>query len=203
MDSPLRIAVTAISFVALCALGGCGGADGSDGRDTEATGPQPSVSETVTAPVPQQLAPIGASASATAPSSTDEAGNAVTYKVENVLDGDPTTAWRVSGDGAGIQIVFDFGGAVHLTELGLIPGYAKVDPSGTDRFVQNRRLVTVQWDFADGTVLNQTFLDEPTMQTLPADITTTWARLTVISTTEDGGRDFTPISDVWFEGTVG
>ena len=43
-------------------------------------------------------------ASDTAPSSTDAAGNVVTYVPANVIDGDVDTAWRTPGDGLGESV---------------------------------------------------------------------------------------------------
>ena len=45
----------------------------------------------------------------TAPSSTDAAGNMVTYVPANVIDGDVKTAWRTPGDGQSesVTLIFD------------------------------------------------------------------------------------------------
>jgi len=84
-----------------------------------------------------------------------------------------------------------------ISSVGLIPGYAKLDPElKFDRFTQNRRILVVEWDFADGTSVRQEFLDQPTLQSVPVDATSNWVRVRIISTTEHGGRDFTAISDV-------
>jgi hypothetical protein len=175
----------------------------SSASDADDAGPvYVTASPTTPAQASVEIAPVGAQASATAPDSTDAAGNPVSYGVANVLDGDPATAWRVAGDGVGMEIVLNLGDAFHVTSVGLIPGYAKVDPTtDIDRFVENRRVTSVQWDFADGSSVSQTFTDSPTMQWLDVDVTTTWVRLRILGTTEDGGRDFTPISDVAVMGT--
>jgi len=175
----------------------------SSAPEADNTGPvYVTASPTTSVEASSEIAPVGAQASATAPDSTDAAGNPVSYSVANVLDGDPTTAWRVAGDGVGMEIVLNLGDVFHVTSVGLIPGYAKVDPStDIDRFVENRRITSVLWDFADGSSVTQTFTDSPTMQSLDVDVTTTWVRLRILGTTEDGGRDFTPISDVAVMGT--
>src|SRR5690606_40842109 len=70
------------------------------------------------------------------------AGNPVSYDAINVTDGDPSTAWRKSSEDWSYDdyILITFDEPVKLTTVGLIPGYAKVDPgSGTDRFFQNHR----------------------------------------------------------------
>ncbi len=147
-------------------------------------------------------------ATQTAESSTDAAGNVVTYDAINVVDGDPATAWRKkSEDWAGTDyLLFTFDTPVKLTEVGLIPGYAKKDPSsGTDRFTQNHRLSYVVWEFSDGTSWQQQ-LDstEPTMQTVPVAATVTWVRLGGLSTAWDedppATRDYLAISDVTLVG---
>jgi hypothetical protein len=121
----------------------------------------------------------------------------VSYNITNVLDGDPTTAWRVSGDGIGVEIVLDLGGTFNVTRVGLIPGYAKFDAdSNVDRFFENRRITSVVWDFADGSSVTQAFADVSEMQSTAVNVTTTWVRLRITGTTEDGGRDFAAISDV-------
>ena len=101
----------------------------------------------------------------------------------------------------GIEIVLDLGGTFHVTSVGLIPGYAKMDQAEIDRFAQNRRITSVEWDFADGSAVTQAFEDSPTMQRLDVDVTTTWIRLRITGTTEDGGRDFTAISEVGVRGS--
>ena len=69
-----------------------------------------------------------AAASATAPDSVDASGNPVSYPVSNVVDGNEQTAWRAVGDGHGVTVTLTLPSAAHLTEVGLIPGYAKLDP---------------------------------------------------------------------------
>jgi hypothetical protein len=188
-------------FAALVlALSACGGEASSDetpGGDSSPTGTG-GVSEWGPA---QAIVPVGVQATDSAPNSTDAEGNPTSYQPENTVDGDLETAWRIAGDGDGVQLVFDLGEVVRLTEIGLVPGYAKVDPvADIDRFEQNRRIETVVWDFADGASVTQVFDDEPTMQTVPVDVTTNWVRLTIHDTTEDGGRDFTAISEAEFTG---
>jgi len=188
-------------FAALAlALSACGSGDSSEetpGEDLSRT-----VSGGVSEWGPEQtIVPIGVQATDSAPNSTDAEGNPTSYRPENIVDDDLTTAWRIAGDSNGVQIVFDFGEVVRLTELGLVPGYAKIDPvSDVDRFQQNRRVETVVWDFADGSSVAQVFDDDPTMQTISVDVATNWARLTIHGTSEHGGRDFTAISEAEFTG---
>jgi hypothetical protein len=98
----------------------------------------------------------GASASCRAPSSVDAAGNPVSYPATNVYDGDLTTAWRCNGDGVGQSITLTLSDEVEIGEVGIVPGYAKTDPSsGVDRYAENNRLTRVRWIFSDGSEVVQ------------------------------------------------
>jgi hypothetical protein len=144
-----------------------------------------------------------ASASSTAPEGRDAAGNPVRYSASNVVDGNPQTAWRAPGDGRGVTLYLDMRGSVHLTEVGLLPGYAKVDPTnGINRFYENRRVVKVRWHFSDGTTIDQAFTDKARIQRIPVDVTTTSVKIEIIAT-RPGHPDFdySPISEVSLLGT--
>jgi Zn-dependent protease with chaperone function len=138
------------------------------------------------------------SASATAPDSVDDAGNPVDYDAGNVLDGDPSTAWRVGGDGRGATVDLELPATARITRVGLVPGYAKTDPAtGRDRFAENRRIRAVRWHFGDGTVVEQRFQDRPAMQRIAVDVTTDSVAIEVVATVPgDPDRDYTAISDV-------
>jgi hypothetical protein len=91
--------------------------------------------------VSELAADATATASATTPDSVDAAGSPISYSAGNITDGDAQTAWRAEGDGRGVTLTLTLPSPVHLTRVGLIPGYAKVDPSnGVDRFPENRRV---------------------------------------------------------------
>ena len=137
----------------------------------------------------------GVKASMTAPMSEDAAGNMVDYSAAYVVDGDSHTAWRAEGDGIGYELVVNLGAEYHLTEVGLIPGYAKTEGE-IDRFHQNRRILSVVWDFADGLRVTQDFEDAAQMQSIPIDATSNWVRVHIDATSEDGGRDYVAISDI-------
>ena len=97
----------------------------------------------------------------------------------------------------------DLRGSVHLTEVGLLPGYAKVDPTnGINRFYQNRRVVKVRWHFSDATTIDQAFTDKARIQRIPVDVTTTSVKIEIIAT-RPGHPDFDyiPISEVSLLGT--
>src|SRR6266540_3570379 len=91
---------------------------------------------------PAVLRPDRLRASATAEPALDASGERVSYGAANLVDDDPTTAWRVSGDGVGTTIRAEWDEPVALTSIGVVPGYAKVDAADhTDRFHQERRVV--------------------------------------------------------------
>jgi hypothetical protein len=145
------------------------------------------------------------SASSTAPDGIDAAGNPVKYSASNVMDGNPQTAWRARGDGRGVTLSLDMSGSgsVHLTEVGLLPGYAKVDPTnGVNRFYQNRRVTKVRWHFSDGTTIDQAFTDKAKIQRTAVDVTTSSVDIEIIATRPgDPEFNYTPISEVSLIGT--
>lgn len=137
-------------------------------------------------------------ATSSAPSGVDACGAATSYLPDNLMDGDPTTAWRIPGDGIGQVLELRWHRTVHIRRVGLIPGYAKVDPSDDiDRFFENRRVLKVSYAFSDGTSEIQSF-DPWTRQAqlTRVGITTKWMRITILETTMRGGRDYTPISEI-------
>lgn len=174
-------------------------------RDLRET-PEPSAQvtpEPVSVDVRSHTTSMTATATDTATNSREADGTPVSYEVQRILDGDNQTAWRAPGDGVGEVIEIAFGDPVVLTEVGLIPGYDKVDPTnGVDRFVENRRITAVEWEFSDGTTVYQSFDDSAVLQTTPVYATTDWVRIRILSTTDHGGRDFTPISEVKLFGYV-
>lgn len=160
---------------------------------------------TVFVPDPAAAVPVALRspvASATAPDGNDLSGNVVTYAVTNAVDGVNSTAWRVEGDGVGQTISVQFDRPTYVTEVGLIPGYDKVDPvDGTDRFYENRRVRSVRWEFDGGATQGQAFSDDRRIQvTQVAAVLTTRVRLVIQETTAPGGRDFTAISEIVVRG---
>ena len=154
---------------------------------------------------------VTVTATQTAEGSTDSEGNVVTYEAANVVDGDPGTAWRMPFNDWDWDdyILITFDEPVTITELGLIPGYAKVDPaSGADRFMQNHRICRATWQSSDGTYWSQNFEQKPDMQWVPVAGTVTWIRLGnldscwYLNDEEKPARDFIAISDIDVRGTV-
>jgi hypothetical protein len=188
----LRTRMATIVFVSLFATG-CSSAPSADDHGTTPSETPHAIGDTLAEDVETiytAIHPVGAQASATAPDSTDASGNPVSYEVENILDGDPNTAWRVAGDGLGMEIVIDLGGRYTVVGVSLVPGYAKVDPVGAiDRFPENRRITSVVWDFADGSSVTEAFEDSPMMQGAVVDfVATTWVRLRITGTAFDGSH---------------
>jgi hypothetical protein len=165
----------------------------------------PAVASTVapTAPVATAAPPAPAPVAATvvASSGTGPAqngcGETTSYDASNVQDGDPHTAWRTAGDGTGQSLQLTLAAPTHLTQLGLIPGYDKLDDcTAADRFEQMRKVTGVRWTFADGSTVDQAFTPDRTMQMLAVDVVTTSVMLEITGTTGHGELDFTPISEV-------
>src|SRR6266511_1970722 len=137
---------------------------------------------------PAVLRPDRLRASATAEPALDASGERVSYGAANLVDDDPTTAWRVSGDGVGTTIRAEWDEPVALTSIGVVPGYAKVDAADhTDRFHQDPA-VTV------------TFADLAELQTFTVDVRTRRVTIEITRTTAAPERDFTAISELAFVG---
>jgi hypothetical protein len=71
-----------------------------------------------------------------------------------MLDGRADTCWRMAGDGTGVELTFQLAGPTTMTRVGLINGYAKnavVGGRNLNWYVGNRRVLSAQWVFDDGT----------------------------------------------------
>jgi hypothetical protein len=168
---------------------------GGDSRDSDDPFP-PAPKQSGGQPEVVLLAPVGVQASASAPDSEDAAGDPVTFGASNAVDGDPTTAWRVPGNGVGDHLVLRFDRLVHVEQIVMIPGYAKVDPvDGTDRFAQNRRVSSAQFELSDDQVVAFGYADRPEPQSAPIGLETTEVTMRITSTTT-AQRDFTAVSEI-------
>ncbi|WP_130504309.1 hypothetical protein [Blastococcus saxobsidens] len=152
------------------------------------------------------LQPVSVTATCQAPPGLDAAGNPVTYEPQLTLDAVGATAWRCPGAAVGQQLVYDFGAPVTVTSVALVPGYAKVDPAdGTDRFLENRTVTAVAWQFDDGRTERQDIAAPSAGMAefqLPEAVTTRRVVLEIAGTGNDSAvRDFTAISDVRFAGS--
>ncbi len=132
-------------------------------RDVTSPG-QPQATAAVPDPRdPAQAAPVSSKIASASPScesgsSTDADNRTVTYEAGKAIDGLPDTAWRCPGDGVGQRLMISFQGKVTLTSIGIVPGYAKTDPTDrADRYLQNRRISAVSYTFDDGSTFPQSF----------------------------------------------
>lgn len=172
-------------------------------RPPRTTVPPTTVAQVVATTVPASVAdpqPVLATAleaSQTSGTSKNNCGDMTSYEVEKVQDGNKATAWRVKGDGTGQTVTLTLAGPTRLTEVGLLPGYAKLDEcSGTDRFAQLRRVTAVTWSFDGGTTVDQLFQEQPELQTIPVDVTTRRVTIEIKGVTKNPTIDATPISEV-------
>ena len=141
-----------------------------------------------------------ASAPVTSPNGVDAAGNPTSYAAAQMLDGDPATCWRLDGDGSGTVLTFRLDGPYAVTTVGLVNGYAKIDPStAVDRYAQGRRITRVTWLIGDRSVSQELVDGERSPQTIsfPA-VTTSVVQLRIDGVTGPGDAAFdrTSISDV-------
>lgn len=172
--------------------------DGTTPSGTPEPGEPRDVAATATADVPR-----------TAPPNTDVDGNLVRYEARNLLDGVPTTCWRMPGDGTGETITVTLAEPTTLSEVGIVNGYAKTsDDDGTllDWYRGNRRVLAVEWTFDDGTVVSQSLAEQRSLQTVEVDdVTTSTVTLRLVTVTAPGkgrsARNYTAVSDLSFVGT--
>ncbi|MCW2856671.1 MAG: hypothetical protein JWR52_2286 [Marmoricola sp.] len=136
----------------------------------------------------------------TAKPAVDSAGHPVRYVAANTYDGRIDTAWRCDGTAIGTKLVIRIPAGTQVDEVGLIPGYAKTDPtSGIDRYAENNRITRVRWTLADGVVVEQTLDPNPadrSMQLIRTPRTTTGTITLEILAVARGPRNTTDISEI-------
>ena len=144
---------------------------------------------------------VSVSASDIRAGSTDSCGAPTSYEADLAFDGVRETAWMTPGNGVGASLTIVLAEPSIVSEVGLVPGYDKVDPcTGTDRFEEMRRVTAVRWTFDDGTSilqdLNPTRVEQSTSMELP--VVASRITMTIVSTTEPGvdRLDHTPVSEV-------
>jgi hypothetical protein len=170
---------------------------------------KPKKKQTSKPPAPGQPTDVANLATATVPATAepgvDFEGNVVRYEARNMLDGVPTTCWRMAGDGSGQTIAVALDEETELTRVGLINGYAKTDtdPSGQtlDWYAGNRRILSVEWVFDDGSVVSQDLTETRKLQSIEIEpVTTSTVELRLVTVTPPGQgparRDYTAISDL-------
>lgn len=176
--------------------------------------PDPPVAEVPTVewgPV-AHVQPIDVRASCQSASGEDASGITQSYEPARAVDGDPETTWRCDGDAVGATLTLTFDEPVRVTEVSVIPGFAKVDPhDGADRFRQNRRVsqARIVTDEASTEVTFRT--DDRTPQPTAIDQVTSSVEIVVDRTVSGSAvqnhqgttleaRDLTPISEVVVRG---
>lgn len=135
---------------------------------------------------PAGRSPETVKASSSLPNAETSAGQPLSYGPELVSDGKSETAWCVSGDGTGQTLTLGFDPPLAVSEIGILPGYAKVDPSGADRFTENRRVLRAAYDFSGGTSQQVTFdvnRREVQRTVLARPVTVSSVRVTVLAVT--------------------
>ena len=149
---------------------------------------------------------------ATAPPNEDVDGKRVTYGADNLFDGIPETCWRMPGDGSGQEITIKLRKDTEVRRVGLINGYAKSasDARGRelDWYHGNRRVLSVDWVFDDGTTISQDLDDTTAVQSIDVDdVTTSTITLRMVSVSPPGkgraARDYTAISEISLLGAAG
>jgi hypothetical protein len=103
---------------------------------------------------------VAAGAKITAPPSSqgrvDSKGRPASYPPKAMLDADPSTAWRMDGDGSGETITVSFGRRVTVTGLALDPGFDKTGKN-EDRWKENRRISAATFITDDGSAFTVSF----------------------------------------------
>ncbi len=151
-----------------------------------------------------------ASAPAHAPAGIDFSGQPVTFVAPNMVDGVVETCWRTPGDATGMVLTFRLDRATTLSQVGLINGYAKTAVSNGrtyDWYQGDRRVLSVDWTFDDGTTVSQTLSETRDMQTKTiSPVTTSTVQVRITSVSEPGrgpaARNDTAISEVSLVGTT-
>lgn len=134
-------------------------------------------------------------------------GGSISYFAGQLIDG-TDLGWGASHtDGTGEYADIAFGRNVHLSAVGITPGYLRQAERQSNNcqpassFGYNRFVNSVRWTFDDGTTVVQEFEQVPEMQTIPVDVDTSTIRLTVLETTRPAGADDdTVISEAAFTG---
>jgi hypothetical protein len=118
------------------------------------------------------------------------------YPAENLVDGDPSTAWAegANGGGAGQWVDMTFPKTRHLAELCILPGYAK----RPELFTKYGRPKTLRFDFSDGTSRLVTLADSPTLQHFAVSAVARSARMTIVDVYHGTVSDRTYVSEVEF-----
>jgi hypothetical protein len=168
-------------------------ASSSTSSTTRVTGPPTNVAGFSHASSPRHL-----------PAGVDFGGHQVSYVAANMVDGRNDTCWRAAGDATGTVLTFRLDQPTRLTRVGLINGYSKIAYAGRrsyDWYRGNRRVLSVQWLFDDGSSVTQRLGFDRSLQQIPVKpVTTRVVRLRITSVSAPGkgraARNDTAISEV-------
>lgn len=146
-----------------------------------------------------------------APAGVDFAGRPVTYVAANMVDGRNETCWRTPGDATGMVLTFRLDQPTRLTRVGLVNGYSKIAYDGgqpIDWYLENRRVLAVDWVFGDGSTVPQQLGNHRAMQQIaipPVTTSVVRLRITAVSAPGNGpsARNDTAISEVLLRGRSG
>ncbi|MFL5969986.1 MAG: discoidin domain-containing protein [Gaiellaceae bacterium] len=188
------LAVLGAAFLAAGFFAGSGGEDASPRVDTS-----PKVtSRPATLPASdRRLTPASVSATSTLPPVPG-----ITYRAENLLDDDNTTAWceGARGNGIGESLTFAFAVPVRLRRIDVINGYNK-GGSNQVAYLANARAENVGIGSSDGSRL-ATLRDTRGVQHLPVpNSATTFVRLTIKSVYGGSRYEDLCLTDFQFIGT--
>jgi hypothetical protein len=183
----------------------------SSASSSAASAPASSPSVRVSGPPPNVAGFAQASSPAHAPAGVDFSGRPVTYVAANLVDGRNDTCWRTAGDASGMVLTFRLDQPTRLSRVGLVNGYYKIAYSHGkpfDWYKGNRRVLSAEWLFDDGSSVTQSFGDDRAMQQIPIKpVTTSTVRLRITSVSPPGkgraARNDTAISEVLLLGRTG
>lgn len=116
------------------------------------------------------------------------------YTPDQLVDGNPTTAWAegAPGDGTGQWFRIDLSKEQPVEEVRLLPGYAK----RPDLFRRYNRPSRMLVQFSDGSHYTLDLKDEASYQRFPVNARATWAKFTILGVYRGTTRNETYVSEV-------
>jgi hypothetical protein len=118
------------------------------------------------------------------------------YPAFNAADGNPSTAWAEAAEGSGIgeKLTVTFPVSRHVSEVRVLPGYAKTEAL----FRKYNRPKVLDVEFSDGTKTTLSLADEPSLQRFPVSVDAEWAKVTIADVYKGTTRDETYLSEIEF-----
>jgi hypothetical protein len=125
-----------------------------------------------------------------------------------MVDGRNDTCWCTTGDATGMVLTFRLDQPTRLSRVGLVNGYSKIAYAHGrpfDWYLGNRRVLSVDWIFDDGSTVSQQFAqDRALQQEAIRPVTTSVVRLRITAVSPPGkgraARNDTAISEVFLQG---